>query len=338
MAPEGVMAAVGESPATVNYFSYDALQRRFAVQEVSGLSYFTWDQNGMNLLCERDASGSVTAYYTHGYTPVDGIGSLVAAKRNEAGASYYQYPVYDHRGSVVRLLDENGTPTAYFEYDAWGNQLKDQVLSGTATNRFRYQSNWIELKDSGGDLYLSPTRVYHARVGRFLGRDVALGLDGDGDYCEAEPVGCADPDGVGTRETTKGKRGGTGGGKTAKKTVKHIKSTKKKRTISREKQLAPKGSIERIAQVHLLTVVHHWGPTKVYGKVEDVPFTVPVDVIYHRTPTSTDVSFVPTSAEYREALAAARKKYGSGPAQKKGGKTVILSCHGVQVEFPESVL
>ena len=130
------MAAVGESPARVNYFSYDALQRRFVVVESTGTSYFTWDQNGMNLLSERDASGSVTAYYTHGYTPVDGIGSLVAAKHNEAGASYYKYPVYDHRGSVVRILDENGTPTAYFEYDAWGNQLKDQVLSGDFRGQF----------------------------------------------------------------------------------------------------------------------------------------------------------------------------------------------------------
>ena len=169
----------------LHQFLYDAMLRRHAVQDSGGLRYFTWDSNGMNLLCERDASDTVTAYYTHGYTPINGIGSLVAAKQEEAGASYYQYPVYDHRGSVVRLVDENGTPTAYYEYDAWGNELRDDVVGGTGTNRFRYQSNWIELTDSDGELYLSPTRLYHVPTGRFLEREVAV-VPG-GNYVKTAP-------------------------------------------------------------------------------------------------------------------------------------------------------
>ena len=50
----------------------------------------------------------MTAGYTHGYTPIDGIGSMVAANRTASGATYYQYPVYDHRGTVVRLTDGLG--------------------------------------------------------------------------------------------------------------------------------------------------------------------------------------------------------------------------------------
>jgi YD repeat-containing protein len=157
----------------MNYFYYDAQLRRYAMQDSGGLRYFTWDSNGMNLLCERDAAGSVTAYYSHGYTPIDGIGSMVAAKQNAYSASYYQYPVYDHRGTVVRLVDQDGNPTAYYEYDAWGNEISDKVFGGVAENRFRYQSNWIELKDSYSydKLYLSPTRIYDAGIGRFMGRD-----------------------------------------------------------------------------------------------------------------------------------------------------------------------
>ena len=90
------------------YCTYDARMRRFAMEDSNGLSYFTWDANGMNLLQERDASGGVTAGYTHGYTPIDGIGSMVAASRTASGATYYQYPVYDHRGTVVRLTDGLG--------------------------------------------------------------------------------------------------------------------------------------------------------------------------------------------------------------------------------------
>jgi RHS repeat-associated protein len=154
---------------TPNYFYYDAMLRRYAIEESTGLSYFTWDQNGMNLLTERDTAGSVTAEYGHGYTPIDGIGSMAAARKDVSGATYYQYPVYDHRGTVMRLVDGTGTVTASYEYDAWGTQLED---SDTAVeNRFRYQSDWIEPKDSDGKLYLSFRRLYDIASGRFLQRD-----------------------------------------------------------------------------------------------------------------------------------------------------------------------
>ena len=62
----------------------------------------------MNLLAERDSSGSVTAEYVHGFAPIDGIGSLVAARKTVSGATSYQYPLFDHRGTVYRIVDENG--------------------------------------------------------------------------------------------------------------------------------------------------------------------------------------------------------------------------------------
>ncbi len=40
-----------------------------------------------------------------------------------------------------------------------------------ARNRLHYQSNWITLNDSGGELMISPARVYSASLGRFLSRD-----------------------------------------------------------------------------------------------------------------------------------------------------------------------
>jgi len=100
---------------------------------------------------------------------------MVAANRTASGATYYQYPVYDHRGTVVRLTDADGdAAVATYEYDAWGTPLQASVGAPTAPNRFRYQSNWIDLVDSGGELLLSRTRVYHAGVGRFVQRDRAF--------------------------------------------------------------------------------------------------------------------------------------------------------------------
>jgi RHS repeat-associated protein len=176
-----------------NHFYYDALLRRYAVEDSSGVRYFTWDSNGMNLLAERDATGNVVASYTHGRTAVDGIGSCVGQKLVQSSQTYYEFDICDHRGSVVRRVNAAGQVTGYFEYDAWGNYLRDEEVG--ANTRFRYQSNWIELKDSDGELYLSPTRVYHAGVGRFLGRDHRIGQIGRYEYCRGLTTFFVDPDG-----------------------------------------------------------------------------------------------------------------------------------------------
>ena len=151
-----------------NYFWYDAQLRRYAMQDSDGLRYFTWD--GLNLLVEQDDSGDVVAEYTHGASPIEGIGTMVAAKKEVDGATYFQYAAYDHRGTVVRLTDENGDVTDYYEYSAWGVPLQRQV-SGV-DSRWGYSSNWIDLKDSDGELVLSPARLYSAVDSRFLQRDM----------------------------------------------------------------------------------------------------------------------------------------------------------------------
>jgi len=155
-----------------NYFYYDALLRRYAMQDSDGLTYFSWDQNGMNLLSERDAQGNITAEYTHGYTAIDGNGSMAAAKKEVNGSTYYQYPVYDPiKKSVHGIVDGNGNEIARYEYNAWGKLLRnEEPLAG---NRFKYQSNCIALKDSNARLYLSPFRPFDSEIGRYLQRDLA---------------------------------------------------------------------------------------------------------------------------------------------------------------------
>ncbi|NUM37151.1 MAG: hypothetical protein HUU50_21620, partial [Candidatus Brocadiae bacterium] len=132
-------------------------------------AYFTWDSNGLNLLAEEDSEGNITAQYVHGYTPIQGIGSLVAAKKEVEGCTYYQYPIYDHRGTVVKLVDENGESVGEYTYDAWGVPLHEEEIG--ATNRFGWQSNWIRLEDSQEGMLVSPARIYSTKEGRFLQRD-----------------------------------------------------------------------------------------------------------------------------------------------------------------------
>ena len=156
-----------QKSGVMNHFYYDVQLHRCGIQDSDGLSYFRWDHNGVNLVSERTAAGTLTADYAHGYTRINGIGSLAAARKLNGGATY-QYPVYDHRGSVARLVDENESTTATYEYNAWGDVLCEEETD--ATSRFRYQSNWIWLNGFG----LSTTRLHHAGVGRFLQRDPIL--------------------------------------------------------------------------------------------------------------------------------------------------------------------
>ena len=170
------MRSIHYPSGTLKYFHYDSSLRRYALEDSNGLRYFTWDSNGTDLLTERNAEGEVVANYTHGYTPIDGIGSMVAAEKTAGTLTYYQYPIYDHRGTVMRIVDEDAQICGDFEYSAWGKPLHEEVNG--AETRFRYQSNWICLDDSAGKLALSPTRHYHAGVGRFLQRDPAGFVDG----------------------------------------------------------------------------------------------------------------------------------------------------------------
>ena len=166
------------------------------MQDSSGLRYFTWDQNGMNLLCERDSAGAVTAYYTHGFAAVDGIGSPVAVKQNRFGAAYFQYPGYDHKGNLTVVTDENGNEVARYNYTASGVTLTSEVTGGISETRLGYQANWIRLQDSPCDLYASPTRLEVPKYGMFLGRDPKNGLAGDTKYADGDPVSKVDPDGM----------------------------------------------------------------------------------------------------------------------------------------------
>ncbi len=159
-----LVTSIHHKTGAFNYFYYDSQLHRYAIEDSNGLAYFTWDSNGLNLLAEKDASGNTTAQYTHGYTPIQGIGSLVEAKKEVDSCTYYQYPIYDHRGTVVKLVDENGETVGEYHYNAWGLAFQEEEIG--ATNRFGWQSNWLKLTDSQEGLLLSPTRIYLAKEGQ----------------------------------------------------------------------------------------------------------------------------------------------------------------------------
>jgi RHS repeat-associated protein len=182
-----------------NRFYYDADQRRYAMEDSNGLSYFTWDTNGLNLLEERDSEGAVVAEYTHGHTPIEGIGSVTAIRQVTPDGTYYMYPAYDHRGTVAKLCKRKALDGYYNLYpytNAWGQN--PTYTENGPTPRMQYQSNWIWLTDSPNrNLFLTPTRIYHAGLGRFVQRDPIGFADGPNLYAYVQniPIGLVDPRG-----------------------------------------------------------------------------------------------------------------------------------------------
>jgi RHS repeat-associated protein len=99
------------------------------------------------------------------------------------------------------LLDESKTVVATRLYNAFGETVSE---TGTWPDEvpFGYQSNWLALDGmtlpDGTRLYLSPTRIYHPGVGRFLQRDPVGSAAGTNlyVYARSEPTERQDPSGL----------------------------------------------------------------------------------------------------------------------------------------------
>ena len=70
-----LMTSLKFRDGVINYFYYDARDRRYAIHDSGGTTYLTYDTDGLCTLLERDVSGNVTAEHTRGYAPINGIGT-----------------------------------------------------------------------------------------------------------------------------------------------------------------------------------------------------------------------------------------------------------------------
>ncbi len=109
-------------------------------------------------------------------------GSPVSITR---GGHTYYYHTNAH-GDVTLITDSSGNTVASFTYDAWGNPTKYNpqgqsvqigAWAGTPGDGLYFLFGGM-LFDAATGLYLTRTRVYDPRTGRFLSRDV---MDESGD-------------------------------------------------------------------------------------------------------------------------------------------------------------
>ena len=142
-------------------YTYDALGRRIGKRYPNGktVSYL---YDGHNLIQEINDKGHVTTNYIYGLSLDHPVSMTVG------GETYYY--LYDHLGSVIALTDESGKVTAEYEYDVWGNTVR-QV--GDIENPFRFTGReW----DAESGLYYYRVRYYDPIIGRFISRNPSPGL------------------------------------------------------------------------------------------------------------------------------------------------------------------
>ncbi len=176
---QGRLARIDFPDGSHSAYQYDDFGRRIHKRLPDGSNiYYLYD--GSLLMQELNGSGAVIASFTY-----DGLDRPVSMWR---GGKTYFY-LLDRLGSVVGLIDDNGSTVATYRYDPWGNLLSS---TGALSNPLRFIAREY---DAESGLYFFRARYYDPQAGRFINRDPA-GITGGLNlyaYVADNPVNLVDP-------------------------------------------------------------------------------------------------------------------------------------------------
>ncbi|MFQ8688146.1 MAG: RHS repeat domain-containing protein [Lachnospirales bacterium] len=145
-------------------------------KKVSGVETdFVWD--GDEIGAEYDENGNVTNVLFRGNNLV----------RDGKGNNY----VYDSHGSVTSILNNNGSKSKEYEYDAFGN-IENETNASTY-NPWQYCGEYTD--QESGFIYLR-NRYYDSEIGRFINEDPARSGGNWYSYCSGNPIMFWDPSGL----------------------------------------------------------------------------------------------------------------------------------------------
>ena len=131
-----------------------------------------------------DAGGTLVERYLYG----DGVDNVLS--REKSGTVVWS--LGDRQGSVVDLVNQDGTILNHFVYDGFGNR------TGTTAVDFRYGYTGRELDGETG-LYYYRARYYDSSLGRFISEDPIGFSAGDTNlyrYVNNSPTNFTDPTGM----------------------------------------------------------------------------------------------------------------------------------------------
>ena len=186
-----------ENDDVIQQNSYDAEGYRCTLAKNDETTDFVY-YNGM-VLSEVEESGT-TKEYVLGNEYL-GYSSLHTEK--ESDLHYY---VTDEQGSIRYVLNAKGEVEAYYQYDAFGENLTAEGI----TSRLKYNG---QIEDELSGLYYLRARYYNPAIGRFTQEDV---IYNDGlnlyAYCNSNPVMYCDPSGFAKKPSCDGKVDAEGDG------------------------------------------------------------------------------------------------------------------------------
>ena len=129
-------------------------------------------------------------YYLHGG---NGLAALYVKQSNASDKVYY--PCTDHLGSIIKLVDANGTESFKATYDAWGQQT-------VTTNTLNFHRGYTGHEHLAQFALINMNgRMYDPLLGRFLSPDPFVQLPDFSQnfnrysYCLNNPLVYVDPDG-----------------------------------------------------------------------------------------------------------------------------------------------
>ncbi len=219
-APQGVAMQANASNGQINNVSANIADRMVGTQDptsVTGLDTWTIQPSAavgvVTAVALKPATQTVVRYGYSGDGDTSDItqdASGVLIESNQAliggvlvtkagGSSTWSYPnIHGDTGATANNLGAKVGPT--FRYDAFGNPLSSGEPDN-ATGTFDY--GWLGTKQRGtehpgaANTIEMGARLYNAAVGRFLGIDPVPGASAnDYDYCNADPLNCADLSGT----------------------------------------------------------------------------------------------------------------------------------------------
>ena len=134
-------------------------------------TYYRYNEVTGALQAELNSSGAVTASYV-----TSPSGSPISVTRS--GQTFFYHT--NAHGDVTSITDASGTPVANFTYDAWGvpteltasgQSVPIGTWAGTPGQGLFFLFGGM-LYDAATGLYLTKSRVYDPKTGRFLSRDI----------------------------------------------------------------------------------------------------------------------------------------------------------------------
>ncbi len=109
------------------YYRYDGMAGRVSTQESAGVTYYDWD--GINVIQEKDASGSVTERQVHGYAPIPSVGDIALMDKR----GHWRLCRSPTRWGRRAVLDPTAAVANTYTYDAFGVGRAIRRLSATST-------------------------------------------------------------------------------------------------------------------------------------------------------------------------------------------------------------